>query len=185
MTCYSVLRNRLSGATSIDGKTAVPLALGAAVGGLAGKQLFDVVEGLFPDPGLAGAVQAVALGIITLGTLAYNLNKARIRTLQITGAPACVVIGFALGVMSSFLGIGGGPINLVVLYFFFSMGTKMAAQNSLFIILCSQATSTVTSLPTVDFSVIDVTLIIGMIVCGIMGGGLRPPHQQAHRREAR
>lgn len=118
MTCYSVLRNRLSGATSIEGKTAVPLAVGAAVGGLAGKQLFDIVEGLFPTPELAGAVQAVALGIITIGTLVYNLNKSRISTLSISGAAACVVIGFALGVMSSFLGIGGGPINLVVLYFF-------------------------------------------------------------------
>lgn len=56
MTCYSVLRNCLSGATSIEGKTAVPLAIGAAVGGLAGKQLFDIVEGLFPTPELAGAV---------------------------------------------------------------------------------------------------------------------------------
>ena len=122
MTCYSVLRNRLSGATSIDGKTALPLAVGAAVGGLAGKQLFDVVEGLFPDPALAGAVQAIALGIITLGTLAYNLNKDRIKTLEIAGAAAFVVIGFALGFMSSFLGIGGGPINLVVLYFTLIIG---------------------------------------------------------------
>lgn len=170
MTCYSVLRNRLSGATSIEGKTAVPLAIGAAVGGLAGKQLFDIVEGLFPTPELAGAVQAVALGIITIGTLVYNLSKSRISTLSISGAAACVIIGFALGVMSSFLGIGGGPINLVVLYFFFSMGTKQAAQNSLFIILCSQATSTVTSIPTVDFSVIDPLLIAGMICCGILGG---------------
>lgn len=170
MTCYSVLRNRIGGATDIDGKTAVPLALGAAVGGLVGKQLFDVVEGLFPDPALAGAVQAVSLGIITVGTLAYNLNKARITTRSISGAAACVVIGFLLGVMSSFLGIGGGPINLVVLYFFFSMGTKQAAQNSLFIILCSQLASTVTSIPTVDFSVIDPLLIIGMICCGIAGG---------------
>ena len=93
MTCYSVLRNRLSGATSIEGKTAVPLAIGAAVGGLAGKQLFDIVEGLFPTPELAGAVQAVALGIITIGTLVYNLNKSRISTLSISGAAACVQVG--------------------------------------------------------------------------------------------
>ena len=77
MTCYSVLRNRLSGATSIEGATAVPLAVGATVGGLAGKQLFDLVEGLFATPDLAGAVQAVALGIITLGTLAYNSTRTR------------------------------------------------------------------------------------------------------------
>ena len=37
-----------------------------------------------------------------------------------------------LGIISSFLGIGGGPINLVVLFFFFSMPTKIAAENSLY-----------------------------------------------------
>lgn len=170
MTCYSVLRNRLSGSTSVDGRHAVPLAIGATVGGLAGKRLFDVVEGLFATPDMAGAVQAVALGLITLGTLAYNLNKSRIATRRVEGAPACLVIGCALGIMSSFLGIGGGPINLVVLFYFFSMGTKQAAQNSLFIILCSQAASTITSVGTVDFSTIDAPLIAGMIVCGILGG---------------
>ena len=141
MTCYSVLRNRLSGATSIEGKTAVPLAIGAAVGGLAGKQLFDIVEDCFLTPGACGRCsKPVALGIITIGTLVYNLNKSRISTLSISGAAACVIIGFALGVMSSFLGIGGGPINLVVLYFFsFSMGgTGRRRRVPLFIILYSR-----------------------------------------------
>ena len=50
--------------------------------------------------------------------------------------------------MSSFLGIGGGPINLVVLFYFFSMETKTAAQNSLYIILFSQITSLLTTLIT-------------------------------------
>ena len=170
MTCYSVLRNRLSGSTSIDADHTLPLAIGATLGGLAGKQLFDVVEGLFATPDMAGAVQAVALGIITLGTLVYNLNKPKIKTLTVDGTLPCLIIGFALGVMSSFLGIGGGPINLVVLFYFFSMATKLAAQNSLFIILCSQAASTVTSLPTVDLGSINPLLIAGMIACGILGG---------------
>ena len=169
MTCYSVLRNRLSGATSIDARrrcrsrSAPRWAGSPASSSSTWWRAFSRPGARRRGPG-GGARHHHARHP------RLQLNKARIRTLQITGAPACVVIGFALGVMSSFLGIGGGPINLVVLYFFFSMGTKMAAQNSLFIILCSQATSTVTSLPTVDFSVIDVTLIIGMIVCGIMGG---------------
>ena len=170
MTCYSVLRNFLSGQRSIDAKRTLPLAVGATAGGLAGKQLFDVVEGLFSSAETAGAVQAAALGVITVGTLAYNLNKDRISTKSVDGVVPCLAIGCALGVMSSFLGIGGGPINLVVLYYFFSMPTKQAAQNSLFIILCSQAASTVTSVPTVDFSVIDTALIVGMIACGILGG---------------
>lgn len=170
MSCYSVLRNRIGGATAIEGKTAIPLAAGAAVGGLVGKQLFDLVESLFPSAETVGSVQAIALGAITVGTLAYNLNKQRIRTRSIEGVLPCVLVGLGLGVMSSFLGIGGGPINLVVLYYFFSMRTKDAAQNSLFIILCSQATSIVASVPTVDFALIDGALIAGMIACGILGG---------------
>ena len=46
-----------------------------------------------------------------------------------------------LGIMSSFLGIGGGPINLAVLFFFFGMETKTAATTSLYIILFCQATN--------------------------------------------
>lgn len=40
------------------------------------------------------------------------------------------IAGSVLGIFSSFLGIGGGPINLMILSFFFSMDTKTAAFNS-------------------------------------------------------
>ena len=54
--------------------------------------------------------------IITLGTLLYTLNKQRIPTRDLHGRMVCILIGFFLGASSSFLGIGGGPINLVVLF---------------------------------------------------------------------
>ena len=113
MTAYSVLRSRVSGASQIDFKTATPLAIGAAVGGLVGKDLFSMVEGLFDTPNTAGAVQAAVLMVITIGTLVYTVNKEKIATKRVSGALACAVIGLFLGIMSSFLGIGGGPINLV------------------------------------------------------------------------
>ena len=170
MTAYSVLRSRVSGASQIDFKTATPLAIGAAVGGLVGKDLFSMVEGLFDTPNTAGAVQAAVLMVITIGTLVYTVNKEKIATKRVSGALACAVIGLFLGIMSSFLGIGGGPINLVVLYYFFSMETKEAAQNSLYIILFSQAASTVRSILTMDLASISIALIAGMVACGILGG---------------
>ena len=88
-------------------------------------------------------------------------------------AAVCVVIGFILGVMSSFLGIGGGPINLVVLYFFFSMTTKTAAQNSLYIILFSQATSFLSTV--VTGSVPHVSLLL-LDHCRPFGGHGRKKH---------
>lgn len=170
MTLYSVLRAKLSGTSTIDPKTDTPLAIGAAVGGLAGKELFSLVSGLFADPNTAGAVQASLLLAITLGTLVYTVNKEKIPTLRVESVPACLAIGCALGVCSSFLGIGGGPINLVVLFYFFTMATKRAASSSLYIILFSQVTSTLSSLASGGAEGVDLALLAAMIVCGILGG---------------
>ncbi|HIS48496.1 MAG TPA: sulfite exporter TauE/SafE family protein [Candidatus Scybalocola faecigallinarum] len=169
MSCYSVVRSKMSKSSAIDMAVGTPLAIGAAVGGVAGKSLYQWVESLFVDPNTAGAVQAITLGIITLGTLIYTVEKDKIKTYRIKNVAVCLIIGLVLGIMSSFLGIGGGPINLVVLYFFFSMTTKTAAQNSLYIILFSQATSflqtVITGLP--EFSWL---LLAGMIAAGLLGG---------------
>ena len=73
--------------------------------------------------------------------------------------------------MSSFLGIGGGPINLVVLYFFFSMDTKTAAANSLYIIFFSQLCSLLTTLCT--GSVPDFRWpVLALMAAGGLGGGV-------------
>lgn len=170
MSCYSVVRSKLGGSSKVDMKTGTPLAIGAAVGGILGKSLFQMVEGLFPDKNTAGAVQAACLALITVGTLIYTIKKDKIKTHNIQNIAVCLMIGLVLGVMSSFLGIGGGPINLVVLYFFFSMTTKVAAQNSLYIILFSQATSFLSTVVTGSVPKVNVLLLCGMIISGILGG---------------
>lgn len=171
MSCYSVTRSLVKGDSGVALRTGTPLAIGAALGGLAGKQLFDLVKSLFENQGRVGAVQAACLGVITLGTLVYTVNKSRVVTHKIDSAAVCVVIGLALGMMSSFLGIGGGPINLVVLYFFFSMDTKTAASNSLYIILFSQLASLLSTLLTGTVPAFRWPVLLVM-VCGGVGGGV-------------
>ena len=170
MTAYSVLRSRLSGTSSLEGATDTPLAVGAAAGGLAGKELFSLVASLFAEADTAAAVQGAVLLLVTLGTLVYTLNKDRVATKHLTGMVPCAAIGFVLGTCSSFLGIGGGPINLVVLFYFFSMATPRAAASSLYVILLSQATSTVSALLPQDLSHVEPSLLAGMVFCGIVGG---------------
>lgn len=169
MTCYSVIKSKVSGDSKIDPKVDTPLAVGAAVGGLVGRQMFSAVASFFGDANIAGAVQAGTLMLVTVGTLLYTLNKEKIATRNVTGAIPCVAIGLVLGISSSFLGIGGGPINLVVLFYFFTMSTKRAAQSSLYIILFSQAASTIAAIAG-GVSNLDVALLTGMAVCGILGG---------------
>ena len=80
------------------------------------------------------------------------------------------MIGLLLGIMSSFLGIGGGPINLVVLGYFFSMDTKTAAANSLYIILFSQTASLLATLLTASVPEFRIPALILMVAGGIGGG---------------
>ena len=170
MSCNSVGKNILAHENRVDFAIGTPLAIGAAVGGVVGKQLFSSIKAMFENANTVGSVQAVCLALVTLGTFIYTLNKSKIKTHQVTNKLVCVIVGLVLGIMSSFLGIGGGPINLVVLFFLFSMDTKTAAQNSLYVILFSQITSLVTTLVTRSVPEFDVLALIFMVAGGIGGG---------------
>ena len=170
MSLYSVSKALRAGDSKVEMSTGTPLALGAAAGGVVGKEMFSAVKAFFNGSPMVGGVQAIALGIITLGTLLYTINKSRIKTRSTSNKLVCLVIGLLLGIMSSFLGIGGGPINLVVLGYFFSMDTKTAAANSLYIILFSQAASLIATLLTgvPEFRILALVLM----VAGGIGGGI-------------
>ena len=170
MTTYSVIKSKRSGESHIDQKTGLPLALGAAFGGILGKWVFSFISSLSPDKNRVGAIQAVCLLIITAGTLIYTIYKDRIHTRQVQNAAVCIVIGLLLGIMSSFLGIGGGPVNLVILFYFFSMTTKVAVENSLYIIFFSQISSLLWSILTKSVPDFDLFMLLLMIVGGICGG---------------
>jgi uncharacterized membrane protein YfcA len=170
MSLYSVSKALRAGDSKVEMSTGTPLALGAALGGVAGKEMFSAVKAFFNGSPMVGGVQAVALGIITLGTLLYTVNKVKIRTRRTDNKLVCVVIGLLLGIMSSFLGIGGGPINLVVLGFCFSMDTKTAATNSLYIILFSQIANLLTIVLTASIPEFRVPALILMVAGGIGGG---------------
>lgn len=176
MTIISVYRLFKKKDVVIDLKISTPLAIGGAVGGMVGKYLFQYAISLLPNEDKVGAIQAALLIFITLGTLTYIINSKKIKTLHVINIFICGMIGLGLGIMSSFLGIGGGPINLVVLYYFFSMSTKQAAANSLYIILFSQVTSftsTQISGSTPEFEWLALILMVfGGVTGGIVGGKL-------------
>ena len=68
MSCYSVIKSKMAGDSSVDMKTGTPLAIGAAAGGIVGKMMFQYLSNMFADKDMVGAVQAGCLMIITLGT---------------------------------------------------------------------------------------------------------------------
>ncbi len=171
MSVVSLLRSR-GGGVQIERRRGTLLAVGAAVGGVLGKQLFDGIRAACGDDRLVGIVQSVLMVLLTAGVLVYVLRKDRIRTRQVRHAAGCAAIGLLLGMLSAFLGIGGGPINLAVLYYFFSMDAKTAALNSIYIILFSQIASFATTILTRAVPEFQTAMLAAMVIGGVAGGFL-------------
>ena len=170
MALINVYNSRKEG--ELEPRRSVPLGIGAAVGGIVGKYLFSALKETVRADRIVGAVQAIVLGLLVVGTLLYVAFKKRIRSLNVDGRIVPVVIGTLLGICSSFLGIGGGPMNLAVLYFFFSMDTKKAAVNSVLIILISQVSSLIMSLLTNTVPTFEWGYLAAMVMAGALGGYL-------------
>ncbi|WP_260847107.1 TSUP family transporter [Brachyspira hyodysenteriae] len=141
MSLYTFVVSKIKHDSLVDSKVATPLALGGIIGGILGKMLFSYVIAFFNSENIAGIFQSAILILLTFFTLIFtlkNIGDKKIKSMHIQNIFLCVLIGLVLGLLSSFLGIGGGPFNIAFLYFFFSMDSKVAAQNSLYIILFSQ-----------------------------------------------
>ncbi len=154
---------------NIELKSSFLLAIGGIIGGFLGKYIFEVFQKIFVNPSYGSAIQSFILLIINLGYFIYTINKGKIKTLKVTSILIIIAIGCGLGFLSAFLGIGGGPINIVILHFFFSMLSKQAAQNSLFIIFFSQATSLIQTVITKSMPNVSLPILFEMMVCGIAG----------------
>lgn len=170
MSLVTLLRS-FGDSVKVEPRRGTLLALGGAVGGVGGKWLFDKALQLLGSSGaVVGLSQNVVMVLLTGGVLVYMLCRKRIKTREVQSGIACVCIGLTLGVVSSFLGIGGGPINLMVLYYFFSMDTKSAALHSLYIILFSQIASLASTVLSGRVPAVELPLLCVMVVCGIAGG---------------
>jgi uncharacterized membrane protein YfcA len=167
MAAWSVVMTICSKKNPIKINITYPVSIGAAVGGTIGNRLFHLLNSSFADG--AGSVQALCLFVLTFGTLVYTKNKHKIHTCNFTNSFACVTAGLILGFFSSLLGIGGGPFNLVLLSFLFSMDAKEAVQNSLCIILCSQFSNLVVTVITSTVPLFDPALLVGMACAGVTG----------------
>lgn len=167
MAAYSVVQTIRSKESRIKLNTALPVSIGAAAGGITGNQLFRLLRSSYADT--AGSVQAACLFLLTFLTLVYTVYKHKIRTRSFSNSFGCAFAGLFLGIFSSLLGIGGGPFNLVLLSFLFSMKAKEAAQNSLFIILCSQFSNLLVTIITATVPAFNPVLLVGMVVAGVTG----------------
>ena len=168
MATVSLLQSRN---TSIRVQTgiAAPLALGGVIGGATGKQAFSLLQETNMRDSLIGMTQNIILMFLTVAVFIYVLNKGKLSTLRIRNKGVSLFAGVILGTFSSFLGIGGGPINIMVLSLLFSMNTKEAAINSLYVIFFSQFSTLALNLIQGTIPQFNVFILMIMIISGMVG----------------
>lgn len=83
-----------------------------------------------------------------------------------------MISGISLGFLASFLGIGGGPINVALLMLCFGMTIKAATVYSIITIFCSQLAKIIAIGTTTGFGRYDLKILFYIIPAAIIGGFL-------------
>lgn len=163
MAIISTIRNKRRG-FNID-KNIIFITIGAFLGGVAGKELFGVLfESIASDQ--ITLVQASILIVL----LVFVMFKKRMPQYNISDPKMIIFTGILLGAISSFLGIGGGPFNIIVICMLFGVDIKRGMIVSIFIILFSQIANMVSTALFTGFGGYDYRMLYFMIPGGIIGG---------------
>ena len=151
-------------------KIAMPLAIGALIGGRAGQNILaDIIVYLKIDRTVI-VVQNICLAIVILAVFLYMLKGDRRPTLGLQGVVPALLTGAVLGALSTFLGIGGGPANVALLIFVCSYDIKQATAYSIIIILFAQASKLVSILLSSNLFIHDLSMLPVMVIGAVLGG---------------
>ena len=156
--------------TVIPYTIALPLALGSILGGNAGQVGLKMTVSSLSSNSMVLVTQNSILSLLIIIVIIYMMQKDKIKSLRLAGVLPPLLAGLVLGFFSSFLGIGGGPFNVALLIYLFSLSTKSAAVCSIIIILFSQLTKVVSIAMIEGFAVYELSLLPPMIAGGIIGG---------------
>ena len=157
-------------------KTTIFLAAGAVLGGIAGKRIMDLALCWFSGWGPGNSDNMLVLPqsclqlAVNTAVFLYIRKKSQIQSVNIKSLMVCLGLGLGKGLISSFLGIGGGAYNVAVLYYFFSMNSREAGRNSLYIIFCSQLASAAGFIFCKNIPEYP-PAVLGLLIAGALSGG--------------
>ena len=145
----------------------IKVSLGAMIGGFVGTNLFQTAIQMTSKETVA-SVQSLSLIILLILTIIAM--KRDLKTYNIDNTFLTILVGLVLGILSSFLGIGGGPFNVIVFNILYSIDFKKATVYSLATILFAQLTNLMTIGIQEGFGSYDTGFLIFIIPAALIGG---------------
>lgn len=161
---------QLSSKANFNPKVVLPVAVGSMIGGTIGQRLLHFIINNIQSKSHIIILQNVILFLMISVILFYGLNRDKIKSKNMSGILLSAIVGIFLGIFASFLGIGGGPINVTVFMYFFSYDIKMAALSSIVSIFFSQIANILSISLATGFNAYDLRVLPFMIVGAIVGG---------------
>ena len=147
---------------------ALPISIGAVIGGFLGISILErLVANLAHEDNVQIILAAATTIIIIIAIIATLKSTTR---LNLKSPVALFFIGIALGTISSFLGIGGGPINVPLFMILFGLPIKTATAYSIVIIFFAHGTKLITMGFTTGYGYFDLRLLPFIITAAALGG---------------
>lgn len=168
MALVSVARHR-GDIHKRDAAIVIPLALGSVLGGNLGTTALKAMTASVPNNRVT-LIQNVILALLVGVIFVYMKRRESLPTLHLQGVLPGAGMGLVLGMLASFLGIGGGPFNVALIMFAFSVSTKSAAVYSLVTILFSQGSKLITTTFSGGFGKYDLIMLLPMVIGAVSGG---------------
>jgi len=137
-TSLSSVIKHLLNKTQIKYKDSITLAIGSILGGIAGAFLLGLVKKLINDDVITIIQNGLIMVFMMLILLYMLVLKKKGISYHLESIFVICAIGFFLGMISVFMDIGGGAINVCIFVLLFSMDVKSVAVDSLLVIVFSQ-----------------------------------------------
>lgn len=169
--CIVSLYKQIKSGFKFQIKTAVMISIGSLIGGLLGEKIFNITTSMFPNH-IVKIVQASLLLLTLILIFIYSINKDNIKSYHVKNDLIIIFVGLGLGVISIFLGIGGGPLNVATLMLLFSQTMKEATVYSITTIFFSQISKLGTICLAGNIASFDLSFIPAILIAAVIGGYL-------------
>lgn len=144
------------------------LVLGSVIGGSIGNIMFNKFLILFANNNIVSLIQTIILTLLLILVVFKDIYINKLPHFK--NKLAFVVIGMCLAIVSTFLGIGGGPINVAVFLGLLGVNILDATYLSILVIFFSQLSNIILYYLDGTFENIVLFPLMVMIPAAIIGG---------------
>lgn len=167
-TIYSLVR-AVQKKENLNIKLVSLLSVGAFIGGAVGNTIFTYSVDKYADD-LVVVVQSILL-ILTLCFVMYATIKEITISRVFKSRVLIILVGISIGIISVFIGIGGGILNVIILQMLFKIKKKEVVINSLAMIFISQTANIILMIYNGVASNLDYQML-GLIMASALIGGI-------------